>query len=185
MNNIINLNTVDLVFSSKDIILLDTNIWIYLFYPLGNYGIKTSNKYSSIYKKIINSKSKVIVPATVISEIFNTCLRFEFSLLKDLDSKKYKDFKKDFRGTEEYQKSVEKLSETIKNIILKNSTVVNDLFEYINIDNILVIDEEFDFNDKLIIEICKKYGAKLLTHDKDFKKYKIDFPLDILTFNNS
>ncbi|RGJ30454.1 type II toxin-antitoxin system VapC family toxin [Fusobacterium varium] len=185
MNNIINLNNQSCNLTSEDVILLDTNVWIYLFYPLGSYGKSISAKYSSFYKEILKLKCTIIVPAIVVSEFFNTCIKFEFAIFKDSDPVKYQNFKKDFRGTVEYVSVVQKLTETIKSSVLKNSLLINDCFNEMKIESILSSDQEFDFNDKALIEICKKYNAKILTHDKDFKKYFSDFNLDILTFSNS
>ena len=89
MSNVINLKNQDYNFESTDIILFDTNIWIYLFYPLGDFKQKVSAKYSEIYKKILMKKCKIIVPTLVISEFFNVCLKFEFSRYQDLDIQKY------------------------------------------------------------------------------------------------
>lgn len=183
MSNVIDLNKSNYLFLSDYTILFDANIWIYLFYPLGNFNENIIGNYSKVYKEILTKQCKIIVPMIIVSEFFNTCLKFEFSVYKDKEPEKYRNLKRDFRGTQEYKEVVKKLIDTINGSILKNAILINDNFQEMELNKTLFTDEEFDFNDKMLIEICKRYNAKILTHDKDFKTYLTDFDFDILTFN--
>lgn len=182
MSNIIDLNKNNVTFTTDDKIIIDTNIFIFLFYPMGNYQYSNTKRYSRIYKKILSSKAKILVPAFVISEFINVCLKFEFALRQDENPNIYKNYKKDFRGKPEYEEALNKIKLILKENILNNSIIVNDEFNKINLEEIFK-NKDFDFNDLILLEIAKMNNCKILTNDSDFKKYINTYGVEILTYN--
>ncbi|ETP71048.1 PIN domain-containing protein [Lachnospiraceae bacterium JC7] len=66
--------------------------------------------------------------------------------------------------------------------IVTNFEFVDDKFSEMEYSDIFIKGFSYDFNDALIVQIARKYGAILITDDVDFGNYKIDFP--IVTSNN-
>lgn len=179
MSNIVNIN--NYCPNRNDRFFFDTNIWIYLFCPIANYKPSIVKKYSAFLKKLIQVKASIFISSLVLSEFFNTYARIEFNLLKRKNPKNYKDFKKDFRGTERYKKLVREIERTVKIKILKVSRRLNDKFRDIDLDKIFKNIEEADFNDSYYIALLYGENIKIITNDYDF--VKIDEPVSIITAN--
>lgn len=165
----------------KDILLLDTNILIHLFYPT------TTNSYMKCYEELYAKASKMklrlIIPAIQVSEFVNRCIRFQYDIYvkKEGLNKDTFDFKKHYRTTDDYRDSMKAILDIIKNDILKNFSVVNDQFDSINPDSILIYGFSYDFNDALLVQIAEKYNASIITNDVDFANYNT--PQTIITTN--
>ena len=78
----------------EDIFLFDTNILIYIFYPVMNsFSTKT---YVTLYTQALKNKCTLVLPAIQLSEFINRCIRFQFELYRDTQDKNaIIDFKKD------------------------------------------------------------------------------------------
>lgn len=166
-------------YHSKDIpslkgkkIFFDTNVLLYIFWPLGS-NQKFVNNYSSIFVSLLNAKNEMIIDQTIISELVNTALRIEYDKqlkIKAVMAEKYP-FKK-FRNSEEGKQAQESIFNEI-NKLLNYFSVNGKSFTKNEIEAILKIDS-LDFSDKLILEICKENGYILLSNDKDFLTTDID-----------
>lgn len=172
---------------ASDIFLFDTNILIYLFYPVMNPA--PTETYWTLYKKALKSKSTLVLPAIQLSEFVNRCIRFQFSLYKNEQDNSDFDFKKDYRGTEDYRDSMNSILDIIKNDILPNFTPIDDNFHSMEFDKILKYGFSYDFNDALLVQIANHNHAFIVTHDYDFGNYKTVQPLItdhrlLQTFNN-
>ncbi len=148
-------------------ILIDTNILIFAFYPLNTNQDKVS-MYTSILGKLKANNNQIFISSSVVSEFVNRWLRLDFE--KNFqDDQKTKDFKKDYRVSENYKKTITLILKTIKKIYnnynifnIDDSYVEFDIFgRYKNID--------IDFNDLILIHIAEKNDLKILTDDKDLK----------------
>lgn len=172
---------------ANDVFLFDTNILIYLFYPVRNTF--STETYWSLYKKALKSKSTLILPAIQLSEFVNRCIRFQFNLYKNDQDKDNFDFKQDYRGTEDYRESMNSILDIVKNDILPNFTPIDDNFCSMEPDEILKYGFSYDFNDALLVQIANHNRAFIVTHDYDFGNYKTAQPLItnhrlLQTFNN-
>lgn len=153
----------------NDQILIDTNILIYVFYPM-NTRQKTVDYYTNILESMRINKTKIYLTSTVISEFVNVCIRADF---KSCNKDGKKDFKKDYRNSERYNIVLNQILNSIKKLQKNFNTIkINDNFEdfdimksYNNSDN--------DFNDLILAHIANKYNLKLLTNDYDFKKLNV------------
>jgi predicted nucleic acid-binding protein len=171
-------------FVSTDTLILDTNIWLYLFSP--NAGLTSSSiwtqKYSGSYRKIIHAHSKVLIDATILSEYLNQCARIEFNAHNEHPKKEwYKTFKK-FRESPHYLPIANKIMQDASKIIIRCEQV-DTLFSQYDITKILdnYSKAQCDFNDSLLLEMCKRYRCKIITNDLDFGS--VDYNVDILTHN--
>lgn len=154
--------------SSKDIFLFDTNILIHLFYPTMSTAYMV--KYESLYADVLKQKSSLLLPAIQLSEFINRCIRFQFDLYKKINSESL-DFKKDYRNTNDYHESMEGILNIVKQDILPHFTSIDDKFESMKPDSLLLYGFSYDFNDALLVQIAEQYNAAIVTHDSDFANY--------------
>ena len=58
----------------------DTNIWFYIYAPMGNHRKDVIKKYSNFLAKLLKNKSKILVSPLLFSELFNAYVRTEFNI---------------------------------------------------------------------------------------------------------
>ena len=154
--------------NSDDKVFFDTNVWLYLFCPIGNYKKEVIEQYNMVFYKILKSGCRIYTTSLVISEFFNTYCRIDFKIKKKEDKSKYKDYKHDFRNTEEFNILAEDICDIISNKIFKYAQKLDDNFNNMDMSNVLVADKNFDFNDKYFAQLCQDNNIKIITNDKDF-----------------
>lgn len=155
--------------TQNDKLFFDANIWIYLFYPVGNYKRDIIKKYDGFFKKILEVNTSIFISSLILSEFVNTCVRLEFNDLRRKNPEKYKDFKKDFRITEEYKKLMTDIK-LIVGKILKISKRMDDEFVSIDLEKVFTDMNKADFNDKYYQELLRDKNIKVVTNDYDFVK---------------
>jgi len=168
--------------NSLNYYFFDTNIWIFLFHPLGSYKSFQTKQYAKLLKDLLTNQCKIIISSIILSEFFNTVLRYEFNILRDKHPSTYKNFKKDFKGTKRYNSIINSLMKIVKSQILSIAKPIGDDFDKINIDDILKSLLKMDFNDNCIVELCTKNNIVLVTDDSDFKFSSKG--IQIITANN-
>jgi predicted nucleic acid-binding protein len=163
-------------FSSNDTLLLDANIWLYLFPAPSGRKSKFAAHYSNAFKKMKASKAQLVVDPLILSEYVNRYCRIEWNALH---AKNYPNFKK-FRVSEDFQSLGETVAEFAGNI-LRVAERRNHPFDKVDINQVLMDFKEggVDLNDGLLAETCRIHGWKFVTNDGDFKKGGIE----VLTTN--
>jgi predicted nucleic acid-binding protein len=181
MNNIVAIDSFQP--QEKDKFFFDTNIWMYLYCPMGGYNRNVIKKYDAFLKKVIQARSSIYISSLVLSEFFNAYTRLEFNILKGKEPTKYHVFKKDFRGTSDYKKLVLDIKTTVESYILKLAKRLDDNFSSIDLDDLFEDIEKSDFNDSYCLILVAGENIKVVTNDYDFvstKKLKVP----ILTAND-
>lgn len=148
-------------------VFFDANCLIYIFWPTSPDS-QMAIDYSSMMSTLIKNKAIFAVNETVISEIINRIMRLEFNKY-NMPKDKFKEFRDSPRG----RSVLEDIYEIIKNRILSNFQITDELFSNEELTNMLTV-TPLDFNDKLIELICKKKSMILLTHDYDFSSSDVD-----------
>lgn len=148
--------------------MFDTNIWMYIFCPIGNYKMHIVRQYSSFLKKVKDTEAEIIINLLILSEFINSYLRLEFEIFKK--SNPGAEFKRDFKKNASYKGTIHNISLAVKNI-LKISKKVDDKFSSIDIENIISEFEKqnSDFNDLYYQCFCQIEKVKIVTDDRDFK----------------
>lgn len=178
----INVNSIQNL-SGKNI-LLDTNIWIYLFCPLGHSEAKEFivKKYSRAFNRLIHSDNKLYIDVMILSEFINRYLRLVFHVyMENNNIESGFDFKKDYKQTGDFKENIQLIAATIKNKILPKVSVANFSYENRNIEELIdnLKDKMTDFNDLHFEKLCKTKGFILFTDDRDYS----DSSLDIISGN--
>jgi len=166
MNNIIAIDSYQP--QDDDKFFFDTNIWMYLYCPIGNHKKKVIKKYSDFLKKILHAKSSIFISSLVLSEFFNAYTRLEFNILKSNEPLKYRDYKKDFRETDAYKKLAVDIKTTVRTRILKFTERLDDGFSDISLDELFDGIEKSDFNDNYLLTLAANKNMKIVTNDCDF-----------------
>lgn len=164
---------------ASDTFLVDTNILIKLFYPV---DFDDRNKpYEDYYKKMIAAKSTLALTSIQVSEFINRCIRIQYNLYK-AEHPEVLDFKKDYRGNENYSTAMKAILRVLKDIAAK-SVIVDDDFSKMKIENLTNYSFSFDFNDSFLNYYAQLHNFIILTDDKDFSNYPSS--VKIVTNNNA
>lgn len=153
-------------FASGEQILVDTNIWLYLFPAPGNPHQPFAQQYSTAFSRLISAQAQPVLDPMVLSEYLNRYCRIEWEGNFKTQYQTFKQFRQsaDFRVVASTAKT---FAEKILNFCRIHSTSPNEL----DLDQALTDFESgiADFNDALMIDLCKKRNLKLMTNDADFK----------------
>ncbi len=158
-------------------IFFDANIWMYIFCEIGNYNNNLTKKYSTSFSYFLKNKTSIFIDITVISEFVNRYLRIAYSnyiRTNNLNNKDY-DYKKDYRVSDDFKEAWENVCNIVNNRILLTSTPIN--FEYDRTSITALLDSnnnDSDFNDNHITNLCRTKDMYLFTHDRDFKNSGIN-----------
>jgi len=153
-------------FSEHDHLLLDANIWMSIYGPIANKDWRTS-VYSAALKDIRKNNCEMFIDVLILSEFINAFSRVEFNQLNPIiKPQKFKDF----RNSAQFKPYAQEISINARKII-KICRRCDSAFEYMDLPILLAQYEEgdSDFNDQVLVEICKLKDLTLITHDADFK----------------
>ena len=162
-------------FTHRDKLFLDTNIWLYV------YGSQKPDDtlvkiYSQVFDRILKAQSCIYIDVLIVSEFINTYARTRWKLV----APRNQPFKK-FRQSPEFKAIAKEIADAVKRIMCHCSRVESG-FRELEIDALLNIYAEgnSDFNDQIIVELCKDRELTLISHDGDFKTQRIP----VLTANH-
>ena len=154
-------------FKSTDKLLLDTNVWFFVYGP-SKPNDKRVTVYSRALDKMLKAKSRVYIDVLIVSEFVNRYARMTQNILQD--KRRFKAF----RQSEAFKGVAQDIADRVKRI-LRHCTRVESGFSTVDID--AVIDEygmgNSDFNDDMLMNLCKRKGLKLVTDDGDFRSREI------------
>ena len=163
-------------FSSDEQILVDTNVWLYLFPAPTDPSNRFATQYSTAFSSLVSAKAQPVLDPMVLSEYLNRYIRIEW---QGNYKSRYPKFK-DFRNSSDFL-SVSSAAETFAKRILNFCQIHSIPANELDLNQVLT---EFstggvDFNDALLVDICKKRNLKLMTNDGDFQ----DGGIEVLTTN--
>lgn len=167
---VIQIDANDHSFHNSDHIFVDTNIWIYLFYPTNNndYG------YSSVFQNMLDKEVQFYTTEQVLSEYVNRIVQSEFVRFKDNQTRRVT-YKQDFRPTSEYKDAYGMAMNSIHEDILPIAKIVS-----LSSKEITDCCEQYqmlDFNDNLYLNLCVKNNFSIISHDRDFENVNEEFIL--------
>ncbi len=153
-------------FVSGEQILVDTNIWLYLFPAPGNPPPRYAQQYSSAFLNLVNVKAQPILDTMVLSEYLNRYCRIEW---EGNYKSQYLTFKQ-FRKSADFQ-AIASSAKTFAGRILNFCQIHSVSPDELDLNQALVdfASGQTDFNDSILVDICKKRNLKLMTNDGDFQ----------------
>lgn len=163
-------------FSSGEQLLLDANIWLFLYPAPSDSHPWYVTKYSAGFKTMLTANVVLALDALILSEYLNRYCRIEWEALH---TNKYRNFK-DFRQSQDYV-PVGQGAALYARRILKLCTRHDHPFSASDVTRVLSDFESgnCDFNDGLFVEACLCNGWKFVTDDGDFTEGGIE----VLTSN--
>ena len=147
--------------------LLDTNIWLFLYCPIGDSRRNIISKYSSFYNKLIKNHSTLYTTSLILSEFINRYLRMDCWINEKISRDKYKS---DYRPSQAFSKTFKIIEQTVKEKILNQVKCLDDEMSKMSFDQILHDSRRSDFNDAYVSNLVKGKGISILTDDYDFSK---------------
>lgn len=162
-------------FSDSDAILVDANIWLYLYGPAST-SATWAGTYSGVFSRILSAGSLLFLDVLVLSEFINQFARLE---MRRLQPGQY-NFKA-FRGSASFPPVARSIESQVNQILMVCRPMDHPFSEW-NLSDLL---NDFgtgtmDWNDQVITENCRKHGLALLTNDNDFTEGGIS----VFTANN-
>ena len=163
--------------SNVDKFFFDTNVLLILFRldipaRTNSPDMKRYKNYSRILTRFLANRIEIVINEIVISEFYYASLKFardisNFSSIKQ------------FRNSETGVQVIENIFSNIKTMLsqfkfLPLNTTGSTLLNMLSVDSL-------DFNDKLIMETCRRNNLVLVTDDADFKIA----PVDVLSANRA
>ncbi len=163
-------------FAAGEQILVDTNVWLYLFPAPVNPPHHVAQQYSKAFANLLSAEAEPVLDPLIVSEYLNRYIRIEW---QGVYKRAYPAFK-DFRRSPDFS-SVASAAETFAKRILRFCTVHSIPANELDLPLALAdfSSGNVDFNDALLVDICKKRNLKLMTHDGDFQ----DGGIEVLTTN--
>ncbi len=154
-------------FKSSDALLLDANIWLFVYGPQKPNDPKVA-AYSNALRKILAAKSCIYIDVLIVSEFINAYARMKWNLL--CGPSKTRNFKQ-FRKSSAFKPVAQDIAADVK-CVLKHCTRVESGFESLPIDTLVneYAAGDSDFNDQILAALCNSKGLKLVTDDADFKR---------------
>jgi len=147
--------------------LIDTNILIYLYSPIGSYNEKMQESIGRFFQRCSNMKIDLNVTSHIVGEFFHVNLNMYYDLWRKANTSKISyNLKQDYRPTEDYKESVQAINSSIQSF----SKLVNrfpDDFHNINIDNVYDNCYNCEFTDAYLLELSEKRNWIIVSNDKD------------------
>lgn len=153
---------------SGDVFFFDTNVWMCIFGPLAGTRKAKQKAYSNLLKAIQTARASIFVSSLILAEYVNACLQISFKMWKRLpENVMALDFKRDYRGTEDYRETLKDLKGQVRDI-LQLADRISDSFNAVDVVRFFDM-QDIDFNDAYYIELCNMQSNKiiLVTDDKD------------------
>jgi predicted nucleic acid-binding protein len=153
-------------------VLVDANVWLYLYPPPINSNVPFFVRhYSSGYRRMIDNGAQPVLDPIILSEYLNRYCRIEWGGQFKSNYPNFKHFRKshDFR-------SVARDVSSYATRIVSSCAVHETPTDKLDLNQAIADFESggIDFNDAILVDICKKHGFKLLTNDGDFKSGGIE-----------
>jgi predicted nucleic acid-binding protein len=165
-------------FSDKDRILVDANVWLYLFGP-SPPGSPIVRSYSAVFTGIQKVGASLYLDVLVLSEFINRYARLEHQLQKNAGAPISHDFKT-FRDSPDFVP----IAQAIQASVMKIGRCTKPVDHPLTACDLVAVLAEFatgrrDINDQLLAHCCMTHGLALLTNDGDL----VHTGITILTTN--
>jgi len=158
----------------------DTNVWLYIFFPQGNYELKFQKKYTLFLDKLKKLNKSIFINSLVVSEFSNAYLNKSYQLWVKLPANAAIN-KKQWRQSQHYTNTLQEVVAII-NQLLKVSLKTNDDFNSINLNEVLNEMANKEFNDSYYVLLGVDRNYKIVIHDADIISDN-NHNIDVITAN--
>lgn len=163
------INGKDFDFKTNQSFLFDTNVWMFLFCPIGNYREKKQQAVSKFFERVLSShNNQIVIISSIVSEFANAFLRLDFKLWKDREKLYGADFKRDYFSTQHSKDTRDTIAHVLRTKILPNCERYPDSFNSLDIESIIKLYKTLDYNDALFYHFCRDKNWHFVSDDTDF-----------------
>lgn len=153
-------------FSKADRVLVDANVWLYLFGPKPPNSASARN-YSAVLKALQTAQSELFLDVLVLSEFVNRYVRDQHRVMAVPGATISGDFKI-FRDSPDFVP----VAAAVEQSVITIGKFAKPIDHVLTKVNLIALLSEFakgarDINDELLAEACKLHGLALLSHDAD------------------
>jgi predicted nucleic acid-binding protein len=165
-------------FNPFDKLLLDANIWLFIYSPQYRPTDRQTKIYSTALKRMLDAGCTIFLDALVLSEFVNVLGKLAYNRLPV--SQRPSDFKA-FRNSSTFKATAKSIADSCKRI-LQVVTPIESGFASCDPMDLLhhYEDGRSDINDLLLAHLCRTQALTLVTDDADFRMSG----LPILTANS-
>lgn len=165
-------------FNPSDKLLLDANIWLFIYSPQYRPTDRQTKIYSAALKRMLDAGCTIFLDALVLSEFVNVLGRLAYNRLPV--SQRPSDFKS-FRNSSAFKATAKRIADSCKRIFQVVTRIESGL---VSCDPVDVLHQyeagRSDINDLLLAHLCRTHALIFVTDDSDFRMSG----LSILTANS-
>lgn len=156
--------------SSMNSYMFDTNVWLYIYGPMAGAEKKKQGLYASLLREIADRNAGLFITSMVLSEYINRVLRMSFELWKRNSGNFTADYKRDYRGTEDFKDSLADIKAQVKEIMSNCMANASDDFNSLEVNAIIdSMSNTADFNDVYLVSLCESRKWCFVSDDKDIQ----------------
>ncbi|MEW6247317.1 MAG: PIN domain-containing protein [Nitrospirota bacterium] len=157
----------DYRFAPSDKLLLDANVWLFIYSPQYRPTDRRAKVYSTALKRILAARGTIFIDAIVLSEFVNVLARLAYNSLSS--TKRPPDFKA-FRNSSSFHAIAESIADSCKRI-LQIATRIESGFTLLDPADLMsrFAAGKSDLNDLLLTHLCRTQSLTLVTDDADFR----------------
>ncbi len=156
-------------------VFFDANVILRIHWPVGR--VPHAN-YSGVLKQLYQRRQPLATDVTVLSEVVNRVLHFEHQ--KEVDRSGvpagyngFKIYRDSPEGKTLHHELAQRLQKALGNFqFLSKGLSTAEALALLGASGL-------DFNDQIIVEVCRHHDCVLLTHDGDY----VQAPVDTLSLN--
>lgn len=168
-------------FSSGDRLFFDANVWLAIFPPPSNSQGERQRMYSKFLKRCKKASADLYIDSTVLSEYLNAYTRARIAQSHPEYTSKFKEFRE--KCNSDYRAIASMAESNMREILRIPNVHIIDCKMSVFDKDVMLTDfgvGHSDWNDLVIVEVCKDGSYDLVTHDGDFKDVQ---GLNIMTYN--
>lgn len=162
-------NGKDFDFKANQVFLFDTNVWMFLFCPIGGYKEKKQQTVSKFFERTLNApQSQIIITSAIVSEFANAFLRLDWKLWQVENQNYGNNFKSEFFQSDRCKSTRTTITHVLRNKIFPISERYPDSFNAIDLETVFSLYEKLDYNDALFYHHCQNNDWYFVSDDSDF-----------------
>ncbi len=156
----------------RESLFFDTNVWLFINGPMADNNKREQNVYSRILREAISREACIFICSSIISEYINVVLRIGYKSWLEANNftPGEKDFKRDYRPTQDYADQLQDAKQQISEILsYKCIQKLPDNFHLAPITSFVSsMTNSCDYNDAYYLYLCNRSSAKMVSNDADF-----------------
>lgn len=154
-------------FNPSDKLLLDANVWLFLYSPQYRPTDRRAKVYSTALKAMIAARCAIFIDAIVLSEFVNVLARLAYNSLPHRS--RPSDFKT-FRKSSSFKPIAKSIADSCRRV-LEIAKPIESGFTSLEAADLFRQYEttQSDLNDLLLAHLCRTEALTLVTDDADFR----------------